>query len=164
MEPTAISEYADWLESHVDDIVSKRAALDEQKVYAIVDALKVLPEPVQTYLTMSQEKYYEDGSSHDLDLDGGSAPVSEVHDRLMVNHVDGVLPENTVHFTYNHEDVYQDGYAPRRDCQIMMYALEVLGAVAGVHGFDLFAENVKADAVVSIALSAKTIADWQQTN
>jgi uncharacterized protein YbjQ (UPF0145 family) len=45
-----------------------------------------------------------------------------------------------------------------------MYALEVLGAVAGVHGFDLFAENVKADAVVSIALSAKTIADWQQTN
>lgn len=162
MEATAISEMADWLEAHVDDIVGKNTALDTDKIYALLDALKVLPRPVATYLEMTQEKYYEDGSSHDLDLDGGKALVGEVHDRLMVNHVDGTLPENQIRFTYNHEDVYQDGYAPCRDCQILMYALEVLGAVAGVHGFDLFADNVKSDAVVSIALSAKTLADWQQ--
>ncbi|WP_040536073.1 hypothetical protein [Schleiferilactobacillus shenzhenensis] len=162
MESTAISETADWLEAHVDDIVGKNVALDTGAINALLDALNVLPRPVATYLDMAQEKYYEDGSSHDLDLDGGKAPVSEVHDRLMVNHVDGVLPENEIHFTYNHEDVYQDGYAPRRDCQIMMYALEVLGALAGVHGYGLFADHLKSDAVVSIALSAKTLADWQQ--
>ncbi len=47
MDQFSISNLADWLEAHNDELMAKTTQLDPTKVFAIVDYLKVLKKPAE---------------------------------------------------------------------------------------------------------------------
>ena len=79
----------------------------------------------------------------------------------MVTHVDGVLAENKVNFEYSHEAVYEDQYLVKRDLEVLTYGLAVIGAVAATVKHNLIQADLSKDAVLSLALAAQNIANWQ---
>lgn len=162
MEKLAISDLADWLEANMQTIIDKEIQFDPTRVYPLLDDLHVLPASVTTYFDMSQEQYDEKVSDHKLNLATNSKDkLSDITDRYMVNHVDGVLSEGDVHFTYNHENTYVNGqYDVMQDLHVLTYGLEVVGAVATIN-VNLITHDLSKDAVMSLALAAQHIANWQ---
>lgn len=162
MEKLAISDLADWLEANMQTIIDKEIQFDPTRVYPLLDDLHVLPASVTTYFDMSQEQYDEKVSDHKLNLATNSKDkLSDITDRYMVNHVDGVLSEGDVHFTYNHENTDVNGqYDVMQDLHVLTYGLEVVGAVATIN-VNLITHDLSKDAVMSLALAAQHIANWQ---
>lgn len=164
MERDAIKLYADWLEENGDDIIARRVDFDAKQVDNIVSELKIFDQPVDAYLTMSQDDYYATVSDHKLTLQGDDEPMSKLEDRVLINHVDGSLTDGDINFAYNHEDNFSGGYSARKDLNLIMYGLEVVGAVANVGGFELVQQHLSKDAAVSLLLAANSLAEWAKEN
>lgn len=162
MKKLAISELADWLEANMQMIIDKEIQFEPSHVYPLLDELHVLPASITTYFDMSQEKYAEEVSDHKLNLTTNlKDKLADISDRYMVNHVDGILSEGDVHFTYNHENTCVNGqYDVVQDLHVLTYGLEVVGAVATID-VNLITRDLSKDAVMSLALAAQHIADWQ---
>jgi hypothetical protein len=88
-------------------------------------------------------------------------PLAELEDRIMVNHVDGSITEDQVNFTYNHEPVFDSGYAPKKDLNIVKFGLEVIGAVATSGHLQTVAAALSPDAMVTLVVAAHRFATWQ---
>ncbi|WP_125607804.1 hypothetical protein [Lapidilactobacillus bayanensis] len=164
MERDVIKQYADWLEENSNDIIARRTQFDAKQVYNIVTELKIFDQPVTAYLQMSQDDYYATTSDHKLTLQGDVEPLSQLQDRVLINHVDGSLTEGQINFAYNHEDNFSGGYSARKDLNLITYGLEVVGAVANVGGFGLVQQNLSKDAAVSLLLAANSLSEWEQEN
>ncbi|MEY4716005.1 hypothetical protein [Lacticaseibacillus paracasei] len=161
MDQFSISNLADWLEAHNDDLMAKKTQLDPNKVYAIVDYLKVLKKPAEKYLHMKQADYYTIESDHKLNLPDDNAPLTATHDRIMVNHVDGSIKNDQLNFTYNHEPVFDGGYTPQRDLNIVKCGLEVIGAVATSGHIETVSAALSPDAVLTLVLAATAFSSYQ---
>ncbi|GAN41176.1 putative uncharacterized protein [Lacticaseibacillus paracasei NRIC 1981] len=161
MDQFSISNLADWLEAHNDDLMAKKTQLDPNKVYAIVDYLKVLKKPAEKYLHMKQADYYTTESDHKLNLPDDNVPLTATHDRIMVNHVDGSIKNDQLNFTYNHEPVFDGGYTPQRDLNIVKYGLEVIGAVATSGHIETVSAALSPDAVLTLVLAATAFSSYQ---
>lgn len=161
MDQFSISNLADWLEAHNDDLMAKKTQLDPNKVYAIVDYLKVLKKQAEKYLHMKQADYYTIESDHKLNLPDDNAPLTATHDRIMVNHVDGSIKNDQLNFTYNHEPVFDGGYTPQRDLNIVKYGLEVIGAVATSGHIETVSAALSPDAVLTLVLAATAFSSYQ---
>lgn len=161
MDQFSISNLADWLEAHNDDLMAKKSQLDSNKVYAIVDYLKVLKKPAEKYLHMKQADYYIIESDHKLNLPDDNAPLTATHDRIMVNHVDGSIKNDQLNFTYNHEPVFDGVYTPQRDLNIVKYGLEVIGAVATSGHIETVSAALSPDAVLTLVLAATAFSSYQ---
>ncbi|MGO2743780.1 MAG: hypothetical protein ACTIAB_00235 [Lacticaseibacillus paracasei] len=161
MDQFSINNLADWLEAHNDDLMAKKTQLDPNKVYAIVDYLKVLKKPAEKYLHMKQADYYTTESDHKLNLPDDNAPLTATHDRIMVNHVDGSIKNDQLNFTYNHEPVFDGGYTPQRDLNIVKYGLEVIGAVATSGHIETVSAALSPDAVLTLVLAATAFSSYQ---
>jgi hypothetical protein len=159
MDKFAIMTLADDLALSQDQILNGQQDLDTKRINQALDSLKVLAKPVQSYLTASQESYYNsDESDHKLDLLHLAEPLAAVHDRILTNHVDGFVDQNKIHLTYNHEDPYADGvYDPEVDFYVLTYSLKVIGAVFSVDPDDL-SKVLSKDALLSVALAANALA------
>ncbi|RHW48619.1 hypothetical protein DS832_00680 [Bombilactobacillus bombi] len=165
MQAEAVSQMADWLEDHVSEIVAHKTQLDVQKINEIIDDLAILRHPVQEYLTMTEEQYYENESDHQLTLQNDKQPLSKLQDRVLVNHVDGSFAKSEINFTYNHEHPFAGGqYDVTNDLHTIEYALEVIGAVVANTIMADVRNNLSQDAVLSIALAAAAVDNWQQNN
>ncbi len=104
MATKSISELADFLSANSDNIRAGEAAFNAVEFYAAIDSLGVLAQPVQSYLTQTEDHYYESESDHLLTLQGGSAPLSTLTDRIIVTHTDGALHDGDLNFNYAHEN------------------------------------------------------------
>ncbi|MCH4169934.1 MAG: hypothetical protein LKF36_01790 [Lactobacillus sp.] len=161
MAQTEISKLADWLEAHKAGIADRSQRLDKNRVFQVIDNLKVLNQPINTYLEMSEEHYYETESDHLFTLDAGATKLSALKDRIMINHVDGSPDENELTFHYNHENAFEGGYAVKVDLNILTYGFEVVGAAAELVSDAILKDKLSKDAVVSLGLAAACIDDWQ---
>ncbi|MBA1395268.1 hypothetical protein EQ500_15605, partial [Lactobacillus sp. XV13L] len=106
MQAQTVSQMADWLEDHVPEIAARKLKLDVQKIDDLIDSLEILRHPVKDYLTMTEEQYYENESDHHLTLKHEQNQLQQLHDRVLVNHVDGSFTKSELNFTYNHEHPY----------------------------------------------------------
>ncbi|KRL47568.1 hypothetical protein [Lacticaseibacillus manihotivorans] len=161
MEQYSISELADWLEAQSDALLAKSVAFPETKVQAVVDYLKVLKHPAAAYLDTLQGHYDRHESDHKLNLLADKAPLAELEDRVMVNHVDGSITEDHINFTYNHEPVFEGGYAAKKDLNIIKFGLEVIGAVATTGHIETESSVLSPDAMVTLIVAAHSFAKWQ---
>ncbi len=93
MDQFGISELADWLEAHNDQLLDKAEMMPTDKVLAGVDYLKLLAQPAAAYLVMKQGTYDREESDHKLNLMADDQALAQVEDRIMVNHVDGPSPK-----------------------------------------------------------------------
>jgi len=162
MNSETISNLADWLATNKKKIEDKSQKLDAQKVYDILDALEVLRKPIKEYFDMTEEDYYQNESDHRLTLQNPKNKLSELHDRVQVNHVDGSLDAHEVNFTYNHEDPYVSGdYKVKTDLNIVNYSFTVIGAVYDNTIVADVRNSLSRDAILSIGLAAHAIEEWQ---
>ncbi|WP_461215050.1 hypothetical protein [Lacticaseibacillus sp. GG6-2] len=161
MDQYGISELADWLEAQSDALLGKAQAFPEEKVQAAVDYLKVLKHPASTYLDTLQGHYDRHESDHKLNLLADKAPLADLEDRIMVNHVDGSITENNINFTYNHEPVFEGGYQPKKDLNLVKFGLEVIGAVATTGSLATASEVLSPDAMVTLVVAAHRFKQWQ---
>ncbi|WP_261807115.1 hypothetical protein [Lapidilactobacillus luobeiensis] len=162
MEREAIKQYADWLQTNTNEIVAQKIKFDAEQVYRLIDSLHVFDQSVTSFLTMTQETYYRTISDHKLTLQGERDAMNKLQDRVLVNHVDGALAAGEIHFEYNHEDSYAEGYSPRKDLQIIAYSFKVLGAVVAISNTELVRQHLSKDAAISIALAADALTHWQE--
>lgn len=161
MDQFGISELADWLEANNDGLLAKTTAMPVDKVFAAVDYLKVLHQPASAYLNMKQGRYFQEESDHKLNLLADREPIAKLEDRIMVNHVDGSIENETLNFTYNHEPVFEGGYAAKTDLNIVKYGLEVIGAVATSGHLETVTAALSADAVLTLLVAANQFKIWQ---
>lgn len=158
MERLETMQLADDLAKAQDKILSGEEKLDVDRVYKVIDGLGVLENPITSYFDLTEEQYYETESDHLLTLTRLSHKLSEMHDRILTNHVDGYVDKNEINLTYNHENPYADGnYSAREDMHVLVYSLKVIGAVYTIADKDLKAVLSK-DAVLSLGLAAHTLA------
>lgn len=162
MNSETISEFGEWLDDNASKIENNSVKFDAQRVYAVIDNLEILRKPVQEYFDMTEEAYYENESDHRLTLQNPDAKLSELKDRVLVNHIDGSLADHDVNFTYNHENPFPDGkYSPKVDVDLVNYSFVVIGAVFANTIVADIRNSLSKDAILSVALAAKAIADWQ---
>lgn len=162
MNSETISEFGEWLDDNASKIESNSVQFDAQRVYSVIDNLEILRKPVQEYFDMTEEDYYENESDHRLTLQNPDAKLSELKDRVLVNHIDGSLADHDVNFTYNHENPFPDGqYSPKVDVDLVNYSFVVIGAVFANTIVADIRNSLSKDAILSVALAAKAIADWQ---
>ena len=85
--------------------------------------------------------------------------LTDLHDRILTNHVDGYADQNKINLTYNHENPYEDDfYNESVDLHVVTYSLKVIGAVQ-VIAPKVLQEVLSKDAVLSIGLAAHALAD-----
>ncbi|WP_204122587.1 hypothetical protein [Lacticaseibacillus mingshuiensis] len=162
MDQFGISDLADWLEAHSTALLEKKEAMPVDRVFAAVDQLGVLQQPAAHYLSVRQGQYFQNESDHKLNLLADDQPLSALEDRIMVNHVDGSITEDTLNFTYNHEPVFDGTYSPKKDLNIVKFGLEVVGAAASTGDDDTLADVLSHDALVTFIVAAQAFADWQK--
>ncbi|MCD2255575.1 hypothetical protein FHQ08_02460 [Lactobacillus sp. CC-MHH1034] len=162
MQQENIAQLADWLEAHKDGIADRSTKLDVTEVFAVIDSLAVLNQPVTDYLAMTEDAYDEKESDHKFTLDTGDTILAELKDRILINHVDGVTDEGELNFNYNHEDAFKSGYQVKTDLNILTYGFEVVGAAAILVDPATLKQNLSKDAVVSLGIAANSIDRWQQ--
>lgn len=163
MNSETISNLADWLYTHRENIEEKSEKFDAQKVYDILDALEVLRKPIKEYFDKTEDDYYQNESDHRLTLQNPDRKLSELHDRVQVNHVDGSLADHDINFTYNHEDPYAEGeYTVKTDIDLISYSFTVIGAVYDNTIVADVRNAVSNDAILSIGLAAHAIEAWQE--
>lgn len=149
---------ADDLALSQEKILNNEQSLTTTTIYKTIDQLGVLHRPVQDYFKMSEEEYYESESDHKLTLLHLSAPLIDLHDRILTNHVDGYVDQDQIHLTYNHENPFADDlYNPEVDFHVLVYSLKVIGAVQAIAAKDL-QEVLSKDAVLSLGLATYALA------
>jgi len=162
MNSETISNLADWLFTNRKELEDKSVKFDAQKVYDILDSLGVLRKPIKEYFDMTEDDYYQNESDHRLTLQNPTHKLSELHDRVQVNHVDGSLDAHEINFTYNHEDPYAGGdYKVKTDLNLVSFAFTVIGAVYDNTIVADVRNSLSKDAVLSIGLAAHAIEAWQ---
>ncbi|WP_125567847.1 hypothetical protein [Companilactobacillus insicii] len=162
MDSETISKLAEWLDKNDKDIEKKTENFDAQKVYEILDSLEVLRKPIKDYFDMTEDDYYQNESDHRLTLQNPTHKLSELHDRVLVNHVDGSLSGHDINFTYNHEDPYAEGeYKAKTDLDVVTYSFVVIGAVYNNTIVADVRNSISKDAILSIGLAAHAIEEWQ---
>lgn len=162
MNSETISKLAEWLDKNDVDIEKKNEKMNATEVYDIIDSLEVLRKPIKEYFDMTEDDYYQNESDHRLTLQNPTHKLSELHDRIQVNHVDGSLSEHEINFTYNHEDPYAKGkYAAKTDLNLINYSFVVIGAVYNNTIVADIRNSISKDAILSIGLAARAIEDWQ---
>lgn len=162
MNSETISTLADWLYTNRNKIEDKSEKFDAQKVYDILDSLEVLRKPIKEYFDMTEDDYYQNESDHLLTLQKPDQKLSELHDRVQVNHVDGSLEGHDINFTYNHEDPYaEDEYQVKVDINLVNYSFTVIGAVYDNTIVADVRNSISKDAILSIGLAAHAIEEWQ---
>ncbi|APX71876.1 hypothetical protein M5C72_01655 [Companilactobacillus allii] len=162
MNSETISKLAEWLDKNDVDIEKKTEKLDASKVYDIIDSLEVLRKPIKDYFDMTEDDYYQNESDHRLTLQNPTRKLSELHDRIQVNHVDGSLSDHEINFTYNHEDPYVKGeYNIKTDLNLVNYSFVVIGAVYNNTIVADIRNSISKDAILSIGLAARAIEEWQ---
>lgn len=162
MNSETISKLAEKLYEDRKQIEDKSQAFDAQEVYDILDSLEVLRKPIKEYFDMTEDDYYQNESDHRLTLQNPNQKLSELHDRVQVNHVDGSLDAHEINFTYNHEDPYAGGdYKVKTDLNLVSFAFTVIGAVYDNTIVADVRNSLSKDAVLSIGLAAHAIEDWK---
>lgn len=162
MNSETISTLADWLYINRKKIEDKSEKFDAQKVYDILDSLEVLRKPIKEYFDMTEDDYYQNESDHRLTLQNPDQKLSELHDRVQVNHVDGSLEGHDINFTYNHEDPYAEKeYQVKTDINLVNYSFTVIGAVYDNTIVADVRNSISKDAILSIGLAAHAIEEWQ---
>lgn len=150
---------ADDLAVSQDKIISGQQDLDTKKIFQEIDNLGVLNKPITDYFTMSEDEYYNSESDGKLTLIHLTDPLSNLHDRILTNHVDGYVDKDEINLTYNHEDPFEDGnYDRTTDMHVLLYSLKVIGAVRAIAPNDLKTVLSK-DAVLSLGLAANALAN-----
>ncbi|MCH4009855.1 hypothetical protein [Companilactobacillus sp.] len=163
MNSETISELGEWLDQNAKQIEDKSVEFDPQRVYNVIDNLEVLRKPIKEYFDMTEEDYYENESDHQLTLQKPDAKLSELKDRVLVNHIDGSLADHQVNFTYNHENPFPDGqYDAKVDVNMINYSFIVIGAVFANTIIADVRNSISRDAILSIGLAAKALDDWQK--
>lgn len=163
MNSDTISEFGEWLSDNEKKIEDKSVQFDAQRVYDVIDNLEVLRKPIKEYFDMTEEDYYENESDHRLTLQKPDAKLGELKDRVLVNHIDGSLAKHEVNFTYNHENPFPDDeYKPSVDIDLVQYSFVVIGAVFANTIIADVRNSISKDAILSIGLAAKALADWQK--
>ncbi len=162
MNSETISEFGEWIDEKAKSIEDKSVKFDAERVYSVIDNLEVLRKPIKEYFDMTEEDYYENESDHRLTLQHPDSKLSSLKDRVLVNHVDGSLADHNVHFTYNHENPFPDNeYSAKFDVDLINYSFIVIGAVFANTIIADVRNSISKDAILSIGLAAKAIADWQ---
>jgi hypothetical protein len=162
MNSETISKLAEKLYEDRKNIEDKSQNFDAQAVYDILDSLEVLRKPIKEYFEMTEDDYYQNESDHRLTLQNPDQKLSELHDRVQVNHVDGSLSGHKINFTYNHEDPYESGdYKVKTDINLVSFAFTVIGAVYDNTIVADVRNSVSKDAILSIGLAAHAIEEWQ---
>lgn len=162
MNSETISTLADWLYTNRKKIEDKSEKFDAQKVYNILDSLEVLRKPIKEYFDMTEDDYYQNESDHRLTLQNPDQKLSELHDRVQVNHVDGSLEGHDINFTYNHEDPYAEKeYQVKTDINLVNSSFTVIGAVYDNTIVADVRNSISKDAILSIGLAAHAIEEWQ---
>ncbi|MDF7671813.1 hypothetical protein PT281_00745 [Lactobacillus sp. ESL0701] len=150
---------ADDLAANQEEILNKERDFDAEAVYRAIDSLHVLNKPVKEYFDMTQEQYYETESDHKLTLIKLSEKLTDLHDRILTNHVDGFVDKDEINLTYNHEDPYEDSfYNSTVDYHVVAYSLKVISAVQAI-AFKGLQGVLSKDAVLSIGLAAHALAE-----
>lgn len=158
MEKLDTMMLADDLALSQDKILSGEQNFDAEKIYQIIDGLKVLNNPIKSYFDLTQEQYYTAESDHQLTLLNLSENLVDVQDRILTNHVDGFVDKDEINLTYNHENPYEDDlYNKTVDYHVLTYSLKVIGAVQAIAEKDL-QEVLSKDAVLSLGLAAHALA------
>lgn len=159
MEKLAIMTLADDLAANQESILNKEIDFDAEAVYQAIDSLKVLHNPIKEYFKMTQEEYYDTESDHKLTLINLSEQLTDLHDRILTNHVDGFVDQNEINLTYNHENPYEDDfYNNVVDFHVITYGLKVIGAVQAIAAKEL-QEVLSKDALLSIGLATYSLAN-----
>lgn len=159
MDKLATMELADELAAAQDKILNGEEKLDTARVYQAIDDLGVLNDPISKYFDRTEDEYYETESDHYLALTNLSSKLSDLHDRILTNHVDGFVDKDEINFTYNHENAYaDDSYVARVDMHVLVYGLKVLGATLAIAPEDVRSVLSK-DAVLSLGLAAHALAE-----
>lgn len=162
MNSETISKLAEKLYEDRNKIEEKSQTFETQAVYDILDSLEVLRKPIKEYFDMTEDDYYQNESDHRLTLQNPTHKLSELHDRVQVNHVDGSLDAHEINFTYNHEDPYAGGdYKVKTDLNLVSFAFTVIGAVYDNTIVADVRNSLSKDAVLSIGLAAHAIEAWQ---
>jgi len=163
MNSETISNLADWLYTNREKIEDKSQEFDAQKVYDVLDSLEVLRKPIKEYFDMTEDDYYQNESDHRLTLQNPDNKLSELHDRVQVNHVDGSLADHDINFTYNHEDPYANGdYKVKTDIDLITYSFTVIGAVYDNTIVADVRNSISNDAILTIGLAAHAVEAWQE--
>ncbi|MDF7668733.1 MULTISPECIES: hypothetical protein [unclassified Lactobacillus] len=150
---------ADDLAANQEEILNKERDFDAEAVYRAIDSLHILNKPVKEYFDMTQEQYYETESDHKLTLIKLSEKLTDLHDRILTNHVDGFVDKDEINLTYNHEDPYEDDfYNSTVDYHVVAYSLKVISAVQAI-AFKGLQGVLSKDAVLSIGLAAHALAE-----
>ncbi|QGV05168.1 hypothetical protein [Lactobacillus acetotolerans] len=159
MEKLDTMKLADDLALSQDKVLGKEQSFNADAVYKIIDGLGVLDKPIKDYFNMTEDQYYESESDHKLTLVNLSEKLTDLHDRILTNHVDGYVDKDQIHLTYNHENPYEDDfYNPEVDYHVITYSLKVIGAVQSVAAKDLQGVLSK-DAVLSLGLATYALAN-----
>jgi len=159
MEKLDTMKLADDLALSQDKVLGKEQSFNADAVYKIIDGLGVLDKPIKDYFNMTEDQYYESESDHKLTLVNLSEKLTDLHDRILTNHVDGYVDKDQIHLTYNHENPYEDDfYNPEVDYHVITYSLKVIGAVQSVAAKDLQGVLSK-DAVLSLGLAIYALAN-----
>lgn len=164
MNSQTVKDYADWLQQNTSKIVAGQVSFDAQKVYDILDDLKIFDQPSQSYLQMTQESFYDTVSDHKLTIGDETKQLTALQDRILINHVDGSITDQQLNFAYNHEDNYEGGYQARKELNLLAYGFKVLGAVLAISEAKLVRENLSTDAAMSLLLAAHALDGWQKTH
>ena len=163
MNSETISELGEWLDDNASGVEDKSVNFEAQRVYDVIDNLEVLRKPIKEYFDLTEEDYYENESDHRLTLQSPNSKLSELKDRVLVNHIDGSLAKHEVNFTYNHENPFPDGeYKPEVDVNLVQYSFIVIGAVFANTIIADVRNSISKDAILSIGLAAKALEDWQK--
>lgn len=158
MEKLDTMMLADDLALSQDKILNGEQDFGAEAVYEVIDNLDVLNNPIKDYFDMTEEQYYETESDHKLTLIKMDSKLTDLHDRILTNHVDGFVDKDEINLTYNHENPYEDDlYDPTTDYREIVYSLKVIGAVQAIAAKDL-QEVLSKDAVLSIGLAAYALA------
>ncbi|MQS76027.1 hypothetical protein [Companilactobacillus halodurans] len=161
MDSETISNLADWLYTNRKKIEDKSQEFDAQKIYDILDSLGVLRKPIKEYFEMTEDDYYQNESDHRLTLQNPGNKLSELHDRVQVNHVDGSFAGHDINFTYNHEDPYGKGdYKVKTDVDLIDYSFTVIGAVYDNTIVADVRNSISKDAILSIGLAARAVEEY----
>ena len=158
MEKLDTVKLADDLATNQESILNQETDFDAEAVYQVIDNLHVLHHPIKDYFEMIQDQYYETESDHKLTLINLANKLTDLHDRILTNHVDGYADKDEINLTYNHEDPYEDGFYNKSvDLHVVVYSLKVIGAVEAIAPKTL-QEVLSKDAVLSIGLAAHALA------
>lgn len=163
MDFAELSKFASQLYDDTSAIKNNTKKLNSEKIYQFIDEISLLRKPIKEYFDMTEGEYYEEESDHGLTLQDNDLPLKELHDRVLLNHVDGSLTEEEINFTYNHEDPYAENneYDPEVDLHLISFSLQVIGAVSSNTRIGNIRNILSRDALLSIGLATNSVAQYQ---